>query len=388
MMVLSMNIAGWAQDAPVPFAGTFANGQITLVLQGGADGYSGQVQVGAERFPLQAQALSAVQLQGTYTYHGQPMPFQARLQGTTLTITDSDGSIYALQRQAPLPGNTTTAAEPRPARETSPGELHDPGWGIRFTVPEGWTGHRVDGGFLLGSNTLRGFILVTPLDATTLDDVRAEAQQGLTDDAGTHLMLSTSLESFTENGLAGNFSGTVGGHPAKARIVGVLSPHGAGATVMGAAEEASYTSQHVQAVEAVAHSIRFSVPEGTPLAAQWHTRFAGMRLTYMESYYSNGGGGYGGYSDKKVFELCPDGTFVGQENFNLSIDTGGASGSARNNPGPMRGRWQVKDQGGQALLEMTYPNGSVTRFRLEHQDGTTHLDGQRWYVTNDATACF
>lgn len=270
---------------------------------------------------------------------------------------------------------------------TRVGAMSDPGWGLRFTPPEGWTARPIDGGFLLGADALKGFILVAPLEATTLDDVRAEAQQGLADGQGTYLTLTGALEPFGENGLAGDFNGTVGGQPARARVVGLLSPHGAGATILGAVEPASYTPQHAEAVEALARSVRFAPPEATPLVTQWQTRFAGRRLTHMESYSSNGGGGYGGYSDKKVYDLCPDGTFAGQEHFNLSVDTGGAFGGTRNNSGPMRGRWQVRAQAGQAVLEMTDPGGAVARYHLEDRNGATYIDGQRWYVTNDATSC-
>lgn len=394
MFLLNVNVAGWAQDVPSPFVGTFSDGQITLVLQRGASGYTGQVQAGDETFPLQAQALPATQIQGTYTYRGQPMPFQAQLQGTTLTVTDTDGTVYALQRQGGAPpdrkaaGQSALAGSGEPGSSGEAGEIGDPSWGLHFMPPEGWTARPVEGGFLLGSNTLKGFILITPLEATTLDAVRTEAQQGLIDNQGTRLVLSGTLEPFGENGLAGDFTGAIEGQPARAHIVGLIAPHGSGATILGAVEPASYTPQHVQAVEAVARSIRFSVPEVAPLAAQWKTRFSGMRLTYMESYYSNGGGGYGGYSDKKEYDLCPDGTFAGQEKFNLNVDTGGAFGSARNNPGLRRGQWQIEAQGGQAMLQLIHPDGSVARFRLEDRGGKTYLDGQRWYVTNDATLCY
>lgn len=381
--------SGWAQGrSGSSFAGVFSNGSITLTLEENASGYSGRVQIDAAIFPVAAQVQQGGHLKGTYTYQGQPIPFQAQLQGTALTIIDGDGSSYVLHRQDATAGDRETRGEAYPAAGADGREMRDPGWGIRFTLPAEWTGHAGGGGFILGSNTLKGFILVTPLEATTLDAVRAEARQGIVDDQGTRLVLNGAVEPFGEHGLAGDFAGTIEGQPARARIVGLISPHGSGATILGAVESASYTPQHAQAVEAVARSVRFSAPEITPLAGQWKARFAGKRLTYMESYYSSGGGGYGGYSDKKVYDLCPDGTFAGEENFNLSVDTGGAFGSARNNPGQMRGRWQVKTQGNQAFLEMTSPDGSVVRFRLEDQNGQTYLDGQRWYVTNDATSCY
>jgi len=42
------------------------------------------------------------------------------------------------------------------------GEVANAAWGVRFTVPDGWTGMETGNGYLLTSTTRHGFVLIGP----------------------------------------------------------------------------------------------------------------------------------------------------------------------------------------------------------------------------------
>ncbi len=100
--------------------------------------------------------------------------------------------------------------------------VNDPATGLQFTVPEGWSGQKVEAGFLMSSNTKKGFILIFYHQYSNLDQIRNEAAHGIADENGTMLYLQGSLNSIN-NGLAGNFSGTIEWQQARAYVASIIS---------------------------------------------------------------------------------------------------------------------------------------------------------------------
>lgn len=266
------------------------------------------------------------------------------------------------------------------------GLIDYPHLGLQFTIPEGWVGQEAEGGFLVGHQSKPGFAFLTAMEATSLEEIRAEGQQGIREADGTYLQLQGSMEQLDANSLGGVFSGTLQQSPAKAYMLGVLNPHGSGLLIMAASTPEQYSEMHRQLALDLANSLKFSKPKVPPVAAKWQQKFSNAKLTYMESYSSSGSsyGGYstgGGYSITKEIHLCAQGYFKSSGSSSMSIDTGGAFGGSRGNSSG-DGRWEIAgDQNGQPVLRLTFYNGKVSEYTLTSEEGKTFLNGDRYYVT-------
>ncbi|GAB5553477.1 MAG: hypothetical protein Sapg2KO_30680 [Saprospiraceae bacterium] len=258
--------------------------------------------------------------------------------------------------------------------------------GINFTIPNGWVGQEGEGMFVMGSNTIPGVILMTTNEATTMEQMKQEARVGIVDQAGTNLQLSGDFDAVGTNGIGAEFLGTLEFQAAKAYVIGLLNPFGQGVTIMAVTLKDKYTNDHKSAAITLAKSLQFKKPAYGPIAEQWKKDLNGVRLTYMSSYssvdysnpnYTSGGG----YSTKKVIDLCPQGYFTYNGSHSMNIDASGSTASS-NGTGKGAGTWKViANTSGQAVLQLNYYDGAVSEYVLTTEDGKTMLDGTRYFRT-------
>jgi hypothetical protein len=259
--------------------------------------------------------------------------------------------------------------------------------GIRFVIPDGWVGQETQAGYLIGSHTEPGIGLVTTHQYKTIEQLGQQAQQGIYDQNGTALTVTGQLEAVGNNGIGGEFQGTLEGQPVKAYILALVNPHGDGVTIMSATSPHLYAPTHKNLALQLAKSLEFYKAETPPVVDEWREALKNCRLTYMDSYYSGGGvgvGGYstgGGYSSKEEIHLCAQGFFKYNSSSNISIDTGGAFGSSGGR-GQGAGNWEVvgNSQGG-ATLRLNFHNGEVYEYVLDYRDKRTLLNGKRYFRT-------
>lgn len=266
------------------------------------------------------------------------------------------------------------------------GQVEDPQRGVTFTVPDGWIGQPVGEGYAFGSRTEKGLLLVMPHAYGSVAELRAVAQEGLTEGPSTRLVLSGAVEPFGERGVAAPFSGTIEGQQARAQVVSVLSPYGGGATVIAAVEAGSFSEAYAGYAEALAASIRFTEPPAPPAGDDWAQKLRGSRLTYLYSYYSGGtGGSYVGASEETVIDLCSAGHFFYSGSHSLAADggTGGSYGVSGYGGGSQQGhgQWEVVAQEGQPTLVLHFHDGTTRSYELSEEGGKTFLDGERFFRT-------
>jgi hypothetical protein len=84
-------------DGGESFVGTFSGNNMTLMLQGSNNAYTGELQFNGTPYPVQATANGA-NLTGTFTSGSSTFNFTATLQDKALTLV-SDGSTFNLQKQ-------------------------------------------------------------------------------------------------------------------------------------------------------------------------------------------------------------------------------------------------------------------------------------------------
>lgn len=281
-----------------------------------------------------------------------------------------------------------------PAPAVLAAEVEDAAWGLRFAPPEGWVRQPAPEGYLFVAPDQRGLLAVLPHETGTLEALRAEAARGIADGAGTALRLSGAVEAFGENGLAGNYAGWIEGAPARARVVGLVSPGGRGATIVVAAAPEHYSDEHAALAATVAGSVAFAEPAGQPASTgssparpagaeerEWQEFLEGCRLSYFNRYDSGYGGG--GYIDETVIDLCAGYFTFGDHSETVFGTTDPVSGDQPFLHSERRGtgQWSVVRQGGESVLELRFHDGTTRSHALGYEDGKTFLDGRRWLRT-------
>lgn len=369
------------RQASDPWTGTFVNAEIRLVLAPAGDRYVGRATLEGQVYPVSARKTAADTIEGTYSDAGEEVAFRAVLKGDRLTVTTGDEVILLMREVEAAPEKPKAAA---PAAGTSSGALGDRAWGIQFRPPTGWAGRKAGGLFVLGSDTHKGAILVMPHEATSLDELRAAAREGLAEGEGTRLKLVGQPVALGKEGLGAEFTGTLEGKPAKAYAIGLLSPHGTGAVILAVVEPGSYSKAYPEFARAIASSTRFSRPEAPPVIGEWKRDLSGWRLTYLWSYFSGGGSGaYVGGSQRTEIDLCPQGFFRYRDSSSLSAD--GGLGSGVNVSGTQQGKdqgqgqWEVLQRGTTPLLRLTFHDGRVQEYELAFRERKLYLNGKRFF---------
>ncbi len=254
--------------------------------------------------------------------------------------------------------------------------LEYPTLGLAFEVLDGWVGQETDGGYMMGHQTIPGMILLTPHQASSLDELRAEAQAGLHDEQGTQLQLVDAVQDFGKRGVRADMQGWVEGTPAKAHVIGLMSPHGGGLTIMALVAEAEFSAAYRSYAETVAQSVVFSKPEIPPVVDEWTATLLNYRLTYLDSYSSNTAGG-GGYSQEETIDLCNGYFLYNNTDVNAFGQYAGMNSQQRGN-----GAWEVISNGADgAVLVLRFRDGSEKSYDLGWEDGKTYLNGYRYFRT-------
>ena len=289
-----------------------------------------------------------------------------------------DGQPLALPPGPPPAGQGTPPATGvpagQPAGPPSGGpRVTDEQLGFSFVPPAGWKVQKQPQGYLLGSDTLKGFILVTTHNFSSLEQIRAEASQGLVDaQSGIQLMPTGNFQPVGANGLAGEFSGMFQGQMAKAYSIALLSPQGGGVTVMAAVTADSYTSEYPRAVQSLAASVAFAPAlAGGGELMQW---IAGKYWSYSSS---------GGYSSERTVHLCPDGRYFDSAESSASGSsdnraTGSDWGVASQSQGVAR--WKIRGTRQQGMFTIIYPDGTSQEvaYQATGEQGVFLIEGRKY----------
>lgn len=393
-LALALPSASVAQTDP--FVGTFVGGGITLVLFQSNGRYTGQATIDGEDFTVTAERGSDQAIVGSYDYFGELLRFRATISGDVLSVTTDDG-ILNLQRQ-PSTAGVPGAANASGGAAIAANELIDPAWGVRFTVPEGWTGQKDGGIFVMGSDTYKGLIAVMPHEATSIGELREGAEEGIVEE-NTRLTLLGEPARFADRGMSAEFVGTVDGSPAKAYAIALLPEFETGALIIAMTSPEAYDDSYAGFVESIANSLRFPRPQSPPITMEWKRDLSGMRLTYMWSYYSgvDASGASAGGSQRTVIDVCPGGYFSYYDSNDMSINSGGGSYNVSAGGGGIErgmGTWDVVARGDDPYLQLSFRDGRVWEYAVEWKDDTKlYMDGSRYFRTDgsagvdDGPAC-
>ena len=277
---------------------------------------------------------------------------------------------------------------------SQPQKIRETAFGLSFEIPEGWEYQKTDYGYVLGSNTMAGIILLMASPYNTLEEIRQAAYQGIHEEGGTQLNLNGNISNFGTNGVAGYFQGTMNWETAKAYSIGLASDKGGkGVTCMIVTTPEQFSDTHKTELEKLASSLTFFKPEIPDEVNEWEKWFktpGGCRLKYLTSSGSSDySGGYTGSSSEATIDLCPKGNFAFSSNsdFSMSIDAGSAYSESNDNG---QGTWEVGYNGNHATLILHFRNGNESEYELTYVDQKTYLNGYRYFVLfdNEGPQCY
>ncbi|MEM7514417.1 MAG: hypothetical protein AAF388_26050, partial [Bacteroidota bacterium] len=131
------------------------------------------------------------------------------------------------------------------------GELNFETLGIKLTLPDGWMGQEYGDGIVCGSNTEAGIILLSTHEAKTMDQLRKEAQETLSEGDGTSISLASALIQPDKNTLAGEYEGYLEYQAIQAHILATLNPYGKGVMIMAATSPEAYSPRYKELVMSI-----------------------------------------------------------------------------------------------------------------------------------------
>lgn len=337
--------AGAASNAALvgTWSGEFAGEPFQLILN--ADG-TGQMD-GPIRWQVQGSKLVIAEADGTTAYNFV-------LKGSKLTVSGGD-------LEAPLTlartGESSQAPAPpasKPARSSpEPGSIaiakgpqyQQAQWGVNFTTPAQWFVTDKQVALLVASNTEPGLMVVRFLRKTTADKLRTGYADGISED-GIRLMPVGQLQAFPAGklqGLAGELAGQSNqGQRLKARIIGVPTPFGDAAVVLGVTTEDKYPRLKAT-TDALAASLGFVQPKVTPVR-----EFLAGRYEFFSGHSTYSGS----YSRQAKLSLCASGAFYSNSETSSS-GTGGLAGVH----GGGGGTWTADGDEFHGTAIVTHPNG-------------------------------
>ncbi|MBK8944534.1 MAG: hypothetical protein IPM32_04600 [Ignavibacteriae bacterium] len=261
--------------------------------------------------------------------------------------------------------------------QTITGIVNDSTIGVSFEIPESWKGQKIPQGYIFVSDVDKGFVLITPHNFNSVDEIVENAKMGITENNGTYLTLTDNLE-IKENFASAIFEGFLEGQAATAFAKSLLSPFGGGISVFAFVESESFSENYKIVVNQICESINFSERVKSSLADEWKQALNNCRLTYMNSY--NSGFGSGGIQDKIMIDLCAQGYFNYYDESQVVMSTEDVSGySAGEKNGS--GNWDVIQNGEQIILKLNFADGKVHDYVLTFDGEKTFLNGNRYFRT-------
>lgn len=264
-------------------------------------------------------------------------------------------------------------------------ERSNTGWGVTFTVPPGWVDRydeQADGYLFQASQLHNAVMALHPIDEIGL--LKQALQKMARRDFGDAVTFSEFED--LEGGLSGQVSGELDGHSLKGEVIGLLSPYGGGVLIL---EFVVNLDQPPSFARRLVETLDFQKPE---IDADWSSRLDGWkndlnntRLSYYESYSSQDGvGGYTGYRDKTVIDLCAPGFFKFNFSSELAVDTGTQGLANMDEQRRGNGLWEVRRLGNRFILKLKFYSGKVDFLILNREtDEIVYLDDQRFIRTTE-----
>jgi hypothetical protein len=229
----------------------------------------------------------------------------------------------------------------------------------------------------------------------TMADLKNQMTTGLTDNYAYRFNPTGSITEIGKNMIGCTVEGFMESEKAKGSLIGIYKENQGSVLILALTTPELYSARYEDLSEQVAMSLKFPEVTQAPAATPPNTsnafiqKFTGVKLTYMNSYYSSSyadGGISGGYSDEEIISLCSTGYFTFKSNSEVS-GGGNYSSMLGYDRSQGDGTWKITPTGvSKGVLELKFNNGHVKKYNLEiNNKNETYLDGYRYYRTTAAS---
>lgn len=337
---------------------------------------------------------------GSFRTESGSFAFEATLAGSTMEFS-TGGTVYKLRRAGrmedaanPLsrPGPTSDAVATQSSQAPRPasGALFKHGLGFSLRLPPGWTAtENPEGATLLPAGVTFDssrqdnpeiYIAAMRNDYNPREEAQTVAQLSA---AVARNGASSGRNGQREPATFGQRNGSIYRwdvrDPNSGRLASFdvfLAAEGQRAFVLvGAGEQQRIRARDAElrqilasmAATPVQMSAGGSLADNTPLAQRWYAKLRGRHIRQI--YASQG------MSSDKRHILGADGSYAYRSSSMVSVDVPGASALSTGGDNS-RGRWRVRDIGGQVFLEVQYVNGNVSRMPIKE-------NGQNWFLNGE-----
>ena len=269
-----------------------------------------------------------------------------------------------------------------------PKQVDLPELGIRFEIPDGWSGGIQGDYILLGHETLPGMMLLLQNQSTTAKELKNLAEQG-TEEDGVFLKPSSEFKVVNNKRVQGYYEGQYDGVDVKTYAVGLLNDFGSGLSLLIMTERDKFSNVHEQEAEKLLKTVRFSKPkrENNGEVQFWKDRLVGKTLKYMFTKSSHDfNGGSSGYNESRTVSLCDNGRFLYFSSANASMDTGTNANRYNNARTNSNGNYEIYAAQNAVWLNLSFDNAEVYTVELTTDDSglKTFIDGARYMLDGDA----
>jgi len=382
-ILLSASCAFWAQTPSTGpnWSGSYSGGGVDLELRQASPGaFDGSIRFDGKTFPATAQA-SGNSLKGRFTADSASFTFEATITDGIVSFA-TGGTTYVLRKLG-------TDATARPAA-IPPGALFRHSLGFSLRLPNGWTANEnAEGATLLPSGVSfvasrqdnpEIYIAVMRDDYNPQEESQTVAQFSA---AVARNGAASGRNGQRESASFGQRQGSIYRwdvrDPRSNRLAALdvyLAPEGQKAFVLVAAGEESRVRardpelrQILSSMAAVQiqQSSGAALGDSTPLAQRW---LAKLRGKHVRQFWASQG-----MSSDRRHILSSDGSYSYHSSSMVSADVPGASALSTGGDNT-RGRWRIRDVGGQPFLEVQYANGKISRMPIAE-------NGQNWFLNGE-----
>ncbi len=274
------------------FSGNFSGDGLKISLNQSGNSVSGSLSFNGGNYRIKGKC-SGSRMSGVFSTGNGNYNFQSELKGNSL-LFETGGTVYTLKRVGASSNPLTRKKQNPLAKKPSASEGYASGnsqsggnrivvdsMGLSFVPPRGWIAKKdtKTGNYFMGSNSIPGYILMLPHSYNSFNQLVAAAAEGFVDKS-TNMHASSDIEKVGQYAVGGEFSGTFQNVPAKAYVVGVVSPNGGGFMAMCVTTTEKYSAAHKKSAIELANSVKFFKPKTDASLMQW---IAGEYYSYVGS---------------------------------------------------------------------------------------------------------
>ncbi len=129
---------------------------------------------------------------------------------------------------------------------------------IQFTVPEGWKVTKKDDGYLMGSSTTQGFMLLNVQKFTSLKKLKSAMEKGIEQEDGSRLMPATELTKLGSQGVSGLYQGKLDGVEMQGFLMALMPPSkGRAAVCISVAPKSVFNQSNMDQLKLLMRSLIF-----------------------------------------------------------------------------------------------------------------------------------